>query len=107
MLLRLLVAEAAGHGAGSRALLVTHWSIGEAPSAYLIAEFLSRLQQDPTAGVAKVLRATQIGLLDDAGKGLPADFAHPFFWAPFAVTGDDGARLRTARQENPATPFHG
>jgi CHAT domain-containing protein/tetratricopeptide (TPR) repeat protein len=82
--------------AGSRALLVTHWSIGEAPSAYLIAEFLSRLQQDPTAGVAKVLRATQIGLLDDAGKGLPADFAHPFFWASFVVFGEGGGGIGPA-----------
>jgi len=27
-----------------------------------------------------------------AGKGLPAEIAHPFFWAPFAVIGEGGER---------------
>jgi hypothetical protein len=31
-------------------------------------------------------------MLADAGKGLPAEIAHPFFWAPFAVIGEGGER---------------
>jgi hypothetical protein len=30
--------------------------------------------------------------LAGAGKDLPADIAHPFFWAPFAVIGESGER---------------
>jgi hypothetical protein len=31
-------------------------------------------------------------MLADAGKGLPAEIAHPFFWAPFAVIGEGGEK---------------
>ena len=38
------------------------------------------------------MQAAQIGMLDEAGRGLPAELAHPFYWAPFAVIGEGGAR---------------
>ncbi len=38
------------------------------------------------------MRAAQLGMLDEAGKGLVADVAHPFYWAPFATIGEGGAR---------------
>ncbi len=41
-------------------------------------------------------------MLADAGKGLPAEIAHPFFWAPFAVIGEGGER---AAGEAPSTAF--
>jgi hypothetical protein len=42
-------------------------------------------------GTAAALRAAQLSILDDAGRALPAEAAHPFFWAPFAVIGEGGA----------------
>ena len=41
-------------------------------------------------GVAGALRATQLSMLQQAGQGLPAQIAAPFFWAGFAVIGDGG-----------------
>jgi CHAT domain-containing protein len=76
--------------AGARALLVTHWSVNDQVAAYLVANTLARLQADPAGGVAGALRTAQLALLDGAGHDLPAEVAHPFFWAPFAVIGEGG-----------------
>ena len=51
---------------------------------------LQRMHADPTLGVAGALRATQLGMLEQAGRGLPPEIAAPFFWAGFAVIGDGG-----------------
>jgi hypothetical protein len=40
------------------------------------------------AGLAAALRASQLGIIDRAGKDLPANLAHPFYWAPFALIGE-------------------
>jgi hypothetical protein len=42
------------------------------------------------------LRDAQLAMLADAGKGLPPEIAHPFFWAPFAVIGEGGERVMNA-----------
>jgi CHAT domain-containing protein len=74
--------------AGARAMLVTHWSINDQTSAFLVADTLRRLAGNEDGGLAGALRAAQLGLLDQAGKGLPVALAHPFFWAPFALIGE-------------------
>ena len=74
--------------AGARALLVTHWSISDQSSAYLIADTLRRYVARSDGGLAGSLRAAQLGMLDTAGKSLPAELAHPFYWAPFALIGE-------------------
>lgn len=71
--------------AGSRAILATHWSINDQASAYLVAETLKRAR---TSGIAESLRGAQLTLLDEAGAGLPASIAHPFYWGAFALIGD-------------------
>jgi CHAT domain-containing protein len=50
------------------------------------------MKENPALGVASALRDAQLAILADAGKGLPAQIAHPFFWAPFAVIGEGGER---------------
>ena len=74
--------------AGARSMLVTHWSINDQTSAFLVADTLRRLTDDKAGGLAGALRAAQLGMIDRAGKDLPADLAHPFFWAPFALIGE-------------------
>jgi CHAT domain-containing protein len=74
--------------AGARALLVTHWSVNDQIAAYLVADSLHRLHDHPAAGIAAALRDAELGLLAEAGHGFPAEVAHPFFWAPFAVIGE-------------------
>jgi CHAT domain-containing protein len=81
--------------AGARSMLVTHWSINDQTSAFLVADTLRRLTAGEAGGLAGALRAAQLGVLDQAGKDLPADLAHPFFWAPFALIGESGKHAST------------
>ena len=81
--------------AGARSLMVTHWSVNDQAAAYLVAESMRRVQAGE--GINEALRASQLSMLDDAGAGMPAELTHPFYWAPFALIGDGGARkLSTA-----------
>ncbi len=90
--------------AGARALMVTHWSVNDQVTAYLIADTLQRMRANPALGVAGALRKAQLAMLADAGHSLPAEVAHPFFWAPFAVIGDGGERAAaTAARQVPAS----
>ena len=83
--------------AGARSMMVTHWSVSDQTGAYLVADTLRRLRATPAGGVAGALRDSQLALLADAGHGLPAEIAHPFFWAPFAVIGNGGESLGQAQ----------
>src|SRR5262249_35022949 len=74
--------------AGARSMLVTHWSINDQTSAFLVADTLRRLAIGEAHGLGDALRGAQLGLLDRAGKDLPAHLAHPFYWAPFALIGE-------------------
>lgn len=82
--------------AGARSLLVTHWAVNDQVAAFLVADTLRRMRDHPNLGVAGALRDAQLAMLSEAGKTLPPEIAHPFFWAPFAVIGDGGERLVTA-----------
>ncbi|MDR3521635.1 MAG: CHAT domain-containing protein [Acidocella sp.] len=77
--------------AGARAMMVTQWSVNDQVSAYLVADTLNRLHSGADGGVAGSLRAAQLALIDNAGHGMAANIADPFFWAAFAVIGDGGA----------------
>ncbi len=81
--------------AGARSLMVTHWSVNDQAAAYLVAVTLQRYRAAPNDGIASAMRAAQLGILDDAGKSLPLAYAHPFYWAPFALIGEGGGRPRT------------
>jgi CHAT domain-containing protein/tetratricopeptide (TPR) repeat protein len=84
--------------AGARSLEVTHWSVNDQVAAFLVADTLRRIKADPNLGIAGALRNAQLAMLADAGKGLPAEIAHPFFWAPFAVIGEGGNRSPVSAQ---------
>ena len=84
--------------AGARSLEVTHWAVNDQVAAFLVADTLRRLRDNPALGVAGSLRDAQLAILADAGKGLPAEIAHPFFWAPFAVIGEGGQRAPATTQ---------
>ena len=77
---------------------MTHWSVNDQVAAFLVADTLRRMHDNPNLGVAGALRDAQLAMLADAGKGLPAEIAHPFFWAPFAVIGEGGERAARKRR---------
>ena len=51
-----------------------------------VADTLRRQQGGATSAAA--LRGAQLLILDEAGRNLPAVFAHPYYWAPFVLIGD-------------------
>ncbi|MBR0682500.1 CHAT domain-containing protein [Roseomonas eburnea] len=72
--------------AGARGLMVTHWAVDDAAAALTVADTLRR--QQGGASSAASLRGAQMLILDEAGRNLPAAFAHPYYWAPFVLIGD-------------------
>jgi CHAT domain-containing protein len=70
--------------AGARSVLATHWSVETVSARELVTRvFTHQARQD--APRAESLRQAQLELID--GKAGPG-FAHPFFWAPYALYGD-------------------
>jgi CHAT domain-containing protein len=84
--------------AGARSLMVTHWSVDDRMAAFLVASTLAEMRQG--RGATAALRAAQLSVLNEAGRTLAPEAAHPFFWAAFTVIGEGGAAapasLRTA-----------
>ena len=72
--------------AGARGLLVTHWAVDDAASSVIVNDTLRR--QQAGSSTAAALRGAQLLILEEAGRRLPAKFAHPFYWAPFALIGN-------------------
>jgi CHAT domain-containing protein len=84
--------------AGARGLMVTHWAVNDTAATLTIADSMRRQSQG--ASSAASLRGAQLAILDEAGKRLPANWGHPFYWAPFALIGD-GKRVAAASAELP------
>jgi CHAT domain-containing protein len=83
--------------AGTRALLVTNWSVHSQSARQLVTDLFKRQADDPKLGRSEALRQAMMALLDGPGylnsEG-KTDFAyaHPLFWAPYTIIGDGGAR---------------
>ena len=82
--------------AGTRALLVSMWPV-ETSSARLLTTRLFEIQDaDPGMSRSGALRDSMLQLMDgpgmvDKGSGKTiASYAHPLFWAPFIIVGDNG-----------------
>jgi CHAT domain-containing protein len=83
--------------AGTRALLVTNWSVHSQSAKDLVTDLFRRQAEDPKLGRGEALRQAMMALAD--GKGyLDATgktefvYAHPLFWAPYTIIGDGGRR---------------
>ena len=81
--------------AGTRALLVTNWSVQSTSARELITDLFRRQGADPTLSRSEALREAMMALLDGPGSVDEAgrtvfSYAHPLFWAPYSVIGDGG-----------------
>ncbi len=82
--------------AGSKALLVTHWPVETRSARALVSEVFVRYASQPGVTRAEALRQASLALLDGPGYVDPAtgkplySYAHPVFWAPYALVGDGG-----------------
>jgi CHAT domain-containing protein len=65
---------------------VTHWPAVDQAAAITVADMMRR--QGAGTDSATALRGAQMLLLDEAGRSLPAFYAHPYSWAGFALIGD-------------------
>jgi CHAT domain-containing protein len=83
--------------AGTRALLVTNWSVHSASARELVSDLFRRQAKDPGISRAEALRQAMVALIngggfqDEAGRTL-FSYAHPLFWAPYTIIGDGGAQ---------------
>ena len=81
--------------AGTRAILVTNWSVHSQSARELVTDLFRRQAADPKLSRGEALRQAMMALLD--GKGFTDDkgktmfaYAHPLFWAPYTIIGDGG-----------------
>jgi CHAT domain-containing protein/tetratricopeptide (TPR) repeat protein len=83
--------------AGTRALLVTNWSVHSQSARQLVTDLFKRQADDPKLSRSEALRQAMMalvdgpGYLDNDGKTEFA-YAHPLFWAPYTIIGDGGVR---------------
>lgn len=83
--------------AGTRALLVTNWSVHSQSARELVTDLFKRQAQDPKLTRGEALRQAMTALIDGPGYA-GADgktefaYAHPLFWAPYTIIGDGGVR---------------
>jgi CHAT domain-containing protein len=83
--------------AGTRAILVTNWSVHSQSARELVADLFKRQADDSRLTRGEALRQAMVGLMDGPGYA-GADgkteftYAHPLFWAPYSIIGDGGAR---------------
>jgi CHAT domain-containing protein len=82
--------------AGTKALLASMWPV-ESTSAQKLTTGLFRYQKDKkNLTRARALRKSILDLIDSAGLKndttgkIVASYAHPLFWAPFVLVGDNG-----------------
>lgn len=83
--------------AGTRALLVTNWSVHSQSARELVTDLFKRQADDPKLTRGEALRQAMMALADGPGY-VDADgktefaYAHPLFWAPYSIIGDGGAK---------------
>ena len=81
--------------AGTRAILVTNWSVHSQSARELVTDLFRRQAADGKLSRGEALRQAMMALLD--GKGFTDDkgetvfaYSHPLFWAPYTIIGDGG-----------------
>jgi len=82
--------------AGTRALLVTNWSVHSESARQLVGDLFKRQAADPKLTRSEALREAMMALVDGSGYvgrdgRTEFDYAHPMFWAPYSIIGDGGA----------------
>jgi CHAT domain-containing protein len=81
--------------AGTRALLVTNWSVHSQSARELVTDLFKRQAADPELTRSEALRQAMMALIDgpgyvDSTGKTQFTYAHPLFWAPYSIIGDGG-----------------
>jgi CHAT domain-containing protein len=83
--------------AGTRAILVTNWSVHSQSARELVTDLFKRQAADATMTRGEALREAMMALIDGQGYTNAQGktefaYAHPLFWAPYSIIGDGGRR---------------
>ncbi|WP_245284416.1 CHAT domain-containing tetratricopeptide repeat protein [Bradyrhizobium sp. WSM2254] len=83
--------------AGTRALLVTNWSVHSQSARELVTDLFKRQAADRNVTRSEALRQATMAMLEGPGyTGASGKtefaYAHPLFWAPYTIIGDGGMR---------------
>ena len=70
--------------AGSRSLLVTHWSVESESAMLLTTHTFAAYKKNPQMRRAEALRQAMLETMKDKR------FSHPAYWAPYALVGEGG-----------------
>lgn len=70
--------------AGSRSLLVTHWSVESESAKQLTTHTFAAYKKDPHMRRSEALRQAMLATMQ-----MP-QYAHPTYWAPYALVGEGG-----------------
>jgi CHAT domain-containing protein len=70
--------------AGSRSLLVTHWSVESASASLLTTQTFAHQMAHPQERRAESLRAAMLEVMAQRS------YSHPAYWAPYALVGEGG-----------------
>ena len=81
--------------AGTRAILVTNWSVHSASARELVSDLFRLQSSDPAISRGEALRQAMVALMDgdgfkDTSGQSHFTYAHPLFWAPYTIIGDGG-----------------
>ena len=83
--------------AGTRALLVTNWSVHSQSARELVSDLFARQTSDKNLARGEALQQAMMAMVDgpgytDASGKTEFAYAHPLFWAPYTIIGDGGKR---------------
>lgn len=82
--------------AGARAILLSHWPVESRSVRLLTTDLFRRQAKNPDLRRDQALQQSMLNLLDNGVYTDPQTqapvfaYAHPLFWAPFALVGDGG-----------------
>ena len=85
--------------AGTRAILVTMWSVETTSAQKLVTGIFQAQEENKALSRARALQKSMLNLIDretlkDPATGRDiASYAHPLLWAPFIAVGDPGKSL--------------
>ena len=89
--------------AGTRSLLVSHWSVVSDAAEELTTGMFDEVRAEPDIGWAQALRRSSLAMISSPDR---PHYAHPMFWAPFSVVGEGGPPTVEPVQTEPMSTVH-